>query len=84
MSCFSLAWVEQLLIWCVIIGAIWAIIQLLLPLVIGPLGGAAGLILQILKIVVWAVIVIFIIYIAFDLISCLIGMGGGLSLPHHH
>ena len=61
MSCFSLGWLQQLFIWCVIIGAVWAIIQLLLPRIIGPLGDLAGLVLQILKIVIWAVILIFII-----------------------
>ena len=49
--CFSLGWLEQLLIWIVIVAA--------------------------LNIVMWAVICIFVIYICFDLISCL----GGLRLP---
>ena len=85
MSCFSLGWVEQVLVWCVLIAAAWAIIQLLLPLInAGPFQWVVDLLIKILMIVVYAVIAIFIIYIAFDLISCLISMGGGLSFPHHH
>ena len=84
MSCFSLGWLEQLLVWCVIIGAVWAIISLLLPLIsAGPFQWVLDLLVQILKIIVYAIIAIFIIYIAFDLISCLVSISGGLSLPHH-
>lgn len=83
--CFSLAWLSQVLIWIVIIAAIVAILNLLLPRVLGQLtgilGDAVSLIAQILRIVLWAVVLIFVIYIAFDLISCLMSMGGGLSLP---
>jgi hypothetical protein len=42
----------------------------------GFLGDAMNIILQIIKIVVWAIVAIFVIYVAFDLISCLIGSGG--------
>jgi hypothetical protein len=84
MSCLSFGWLESVLIWCVVIAAVWAIISLLLPLIkAGPLQWVVDLLIQILTIVVYAIIVIFVIYIAFDMISCLISMGGGLSLPHH-
>jgi hypothetical protein len=81
--CFSLNWLEQLLIWVVIVGAVIAILQLFVPWVlaqVGDLGGAVGVILQIVKIVIWAIIVIFVIYIAFDLLSCLMS-SGSLKLP---
>jgi hypothetical protein len=77
--CFSLAWLQSLLIWIVIVGAVVAILQLFLPWVVsqaGFLGDAMNIILQIIKIVVWAIVAIFVIYVAFDLISCLIGSGG--------
>ncbi len=69
--CFSLAWIENILIWCVVIGAVFAVIRLLLPLVLGFLGGPGALILQIITIVFWAVVLILIIIFAFDLLSCL-------------
>jgi hypothetical protein len=81
--CFSLAWLENLLIWIVIVGAIVAILQLFVPWVVaqaGFLGGAVEVLLQIIKIAIWAIVVIFVIYIAFDLIQCLAG-SGGLKLP---
>ena len=79
--CFSLGWLGQLLIWIVIAVAIFAILKLLIPWVLAQLGAAGSIIAQVINIVLWAVVVIFVIYICFDLISCLIGMGGGMHLP---
>lgn len=84
--CFSLSWLMELLVWIVIIAAIVAIVNVLLPRVLGLLSGifgeAAGMLVQILRIVLWAVVTIFVIYVAFDLISCLMNMSGGsLRLP---
>ena len=78
MGCFSLAWLEQMLIWLVIASAIVACIRLLIPWVTSVTFPIVG---QILEIVLWAVIAIIAIYIIFALISCLIGMGGGFHLP---
>lgn len=79
MGCFDLQWFEQVLVWLVIIGAIVALVKLLLPLVLTNLGVAGGTIMAAINIIMWAVITIFIIYFIFDLIACL---GGGLRLPH--
>jgi hypothetical protein len=80
MGCFSLGWVEQLCIDLVIICAIIAIIKLLIPLLVGLLStfmpGGAAIIGQILMIVLWAIVCIFVIYIIFGLLSCLVGSGG--------
>lgn len=81
MGCFSLQWLEQLFIWVIVIGAVIAIIRLLLPLVFAQFGGG-GVLAQIINIVLWAFVAIMIVYIAFALISCLLG-GGGLMLPRH-
>ena len=78
--CFSMAWWENLLIWLVIVLAIIAILKLLVPLVLGQLGWGGGTIMQIINIVVWAAIVIFVIIFAFAMISCLMSMGGGSGL----
>ena len=78
--CFSLQFFEQLLIWCVIIGAIFALVRLLLPMATAQMGPPGGVILSVLNIILYAVIAIFVIYICFELISCLVG-SGGLSLP---
>lgn len=81
--CFSLAWVEQLFIWLVIVGAIIALLKLLLPLVLGALGQAGGVIMSAIDIIVWAIVAIAVIYFVFALISCLLGTGGGLPLLPH-
>jgi hypothetical protein len=78
MQCFSLAYLEQLFVWVVIVCAIIAIIRLLLPYVLGQLGAGGGIIMAAINIVMWAVIAIAVIYCCFMLISCL---GGGLSFP---
>jgi hypothetical protein len=79
--CFSLAWIEQLLIWLVIVVAVIALLRLIIPWVLGMLGVGGGIIAQAINIVIWAVIAIMVIYIVFALISCLLGLGGGLHLP---
>lgn len=80
MSCFGLDFVEQMLIWLVVVGAVVAVVRLLLPYVLGNLGEVGSLIMRILNILMWAVVIIFIIVVCFDLFSCLLGSGGGLHL----
>lgn len=78
MSCFSLLWLEQMLIWLVIASAVIAIVRLVIPWITSITFPIIG---QVLEIVLWAIIAIIAIYIIFALLSCLIGMGGGLHLP---
>lgn len=82
MACFSLAWLEQILIWAVIVAAVFAILKLIVPYILGMLGVAGGIIAQAINIVLWAVIAIFVIYIVFGLLSCLLGGGFLPPLPH--
>ena len=87
MGCFSLEWIEQLLIWLVVIIAIVAIIRLVLPYLLslfGPQPAGGGIVFRIISIVLWAVVAIFCIYIAFDLIACLISSGGPHLLSHRY
>jgi hypothetical protein len=77
--CFSLGWIEQLLVWLVIVCAIVAIIRLLVPWITGMIG--MPIVGQVINIVLWAFLAIICIYIIFGLLSCLIGMGGGLHFP---
>lgn len=79
--CFTLGWLEQLLIWVVVVCAVFAIIRLLVPFVLSQLGAGGSIIAQAISIVLWAIIAIFVIYICFALVGCLLSMGGGhLSL----
>lgn len=77
--CFTLAWLQQLFIWAIVIGAIIAIIRILLPMVFAQFGGG-GALGQIINIVLWAFVAIVVVYIAFALISCLLSMSGGMPL----
>jgi hypothetical protein len=81
MSCFSLSWIEQVLIWLVILAAVVALLRLVLPAVFSMLGVEGGLFVQAVNIVIWAIVVIAAIYFVFALISCLVG-SGGFPLPH--
>ena len=72
MGCFSLAWVEQLLIWLVVIAAVVALVKLLVPLIVGPLGVAGATVVSALNIIIWAIVVIAVIILLFDLLSCLV------------
>lgn len=73
--CFSLGFFEQLCIYLVLIGAVWAIIQLLLPLTATAL---PAVVIGIIRIVFWAIIAILIIYVIFGLLGCV--ASGGLSI----
>jgi len=75
--CFNLGWFEALLVWLVIVCAVIAILRLLIPWVISQLGVNLGIIPAVLNIILWAFIVICVIYLIFDLLGCL----GGLSFP---
>ena len=75
MACFTLAWVEQLLIWlvflCVLIGIAKVVLPMLLGLFGSPPGG--GVIMTVINYVLWGIAAIFVIIIVFDLISCVVG-----------
>ena len=78
--CFSMDWLLHLFVLLIIIGAVVALVRLLLPLVIGWMGAPGAIILQAINIVMWAVVAIFVVYIVFELISCLLSGGGGFGL----
>lgn len=81
MSCFSLPWLEQLLIWLVVVCAVVGILKLIVPFVLAQLGAGGDIIMKAINIVMWAIICIFVIYVCFALIYCLTG-SGSLMLPH--
>jgi hypothetical protein len=74
MSCFSLLWLEQLLIWLIVVAAVVAIVRLLIPALSGPLGPFGSVVVQALNIIIWAIIAIAVIVLVFDLLSCVVGM----------
>jgi hypothetical protein len=77
--CFSLAWLEQVIVWLIIIAAIIAVIKLLVPLLTSLTG--MPIIGQILMIILWTIVAIAIVIIIFGLLSCLLGGSGTLGFP---
>ncbi len=73
--CFGLAWVESLILWLIIVGAVVAILRILLPMALSFIGAPAGTIMQIINIAIWAFIAVAIVIFAFDLIGCLWHVG---------
>jgi hypothetical protein len=71
--CLSLGWLENLLIWAIVIIAAIAIVKLFLPRLLGALGEAGALVMAVLNIVIWAAVAVFLIIIVFDLLGCLLG-----------
>jgi ABC-type maltose transport system permease subunit len=82
--CFSLEWWRDLLILAVVVSAIIAILQILVPYVLRRIGWAGSehvaVLTQVIRIVIWAIIVIAVIYVVFALISCLLGYTGAWPL----
>lgn len=87
MVCFSMAWLMNLLIWVVIAIATYVIlIQILLPYLVKKLSPAGdvseglGVLAAVLRTILWAVVIIIVIYVVFALLACLWTFAGG-SLP---
>jgi hypothetical protein len=80
MTCFTLAWLEQFIIWLIVVAAVIAIIRLLIP-IINSLTGMP-IIGRVLEIILWAFVAIAIVIVVFALLSCLLGGGGTLGFPH--
>jgi hypothetical protein len=82
--CFSMMWVAEFFILCIVVGACVAIFNLLWPRIVaamGSLGTWADLVLRVVKIIVIALILIWIVWFVFDAISCLLS-GSGVGVPH--
>jgi len=77
MGCFSAAFFVNLLIWLIVICAVVAIFRRVLPVVLGWLGMAGDLVMQVLNIVLVAIVLIWLVWFAYDLIQCAGGMGVG-------
>jgi hypothetical protein len=70
MACFSISLLVQVIVWLIIVGALVAILQIWLPQIVGALGAWGGMIAATLRIILGAVIAIFIVYLLYDLITC--------------
>ena len=72
--CFSLAWFFSLLVWLVVVCAVVAILHILVPWLLGTLGvvdPSGGRVFAIIRIIIGAVILVWLIWVIYDLIMCL-------------
>lgn len=82
LACLSWAWLGSVLIWLIIVCAAIAIANVLVPWVAAKVGASpdGGVVVQILRIVVWAVLAVYLVLIVIDLLACVFG-GGLPRLP---
>jgi hypothetical protein len=73
MGCFALGFWENICIMIVVIIGVWSMINLLLPYLTQFL---PGLVIAIIRIVLWVIVAIIVIKLIFDLLGCLLGSGG--------
>lgn len=73
--CFSLGFIEDLLIQLVIVAVVVAILRLLVPWILGLLGFDMSVPMRIINILIAAVVVIWLIVLVFNLLGCMGGVG---------
>jgi uncharacterized membrane protein len=89
MSCFSLELLKQLLIYGVLIGMTFAILNLVVPWAVSkmyqgqPMGEGINMVMRVLMIIFWAVVIIVVIIIVFYLLQCAWGFLGTGPLRLH-
>jgi len=69
--CFSIAWLVQTLIWLIVMCGIVAIFRVLLPVILGWIGVAGGVVMQVLNIVLIVIVLCMLVYFCFDLLACI-------------
>jgi hypothetical protein len=75
--CFSLSFIENLLIQIVIVAVVVGILRLLVPWILGLLGFDMSVPMRIVNLLIAAVVIIWLIVLCFDLLGCI----GGIGLP---
>lgn len=85
--CFNGAWWLQLFIYVILVCAAIAILRIIVPYVFSKMRPSAevaegiGVVTQVLRVVVWAIVIIFVLYLCYALWECLVGFSGGSLLP---
>jgi hypothetical protein len=73
--CFSLSFIENLLIQIVIVAVVVGILRLLVPWILGLLGFDMSVPMRIVNLLIAAVVIIWLIVLCFDLLGCIVGIG---------
>lgn len=72
--CFSLLWLVTLLVQLVIVAGIIMIARRVIPWIFAKLGVDGSILIDVLNIIIWVVVTIMIIWLLYDLVTCLWGM----------
>ena len=83
--CLNLGFLENLLVWLVVLCAVIALLKLVIPWALSFLGagGAGDVIVRAINIIVFAIVAIAVIVFVFALIGCLVGAPAGMHLQLH-
>lgn len=81
--CWSLGFLEDLIIRLIVLGAIVAIIQIIVPWALSLIGGIGAPVVRIIYVCLWTIVAIWCVIICFSLLECLIGAGGFSLFPHY-
>ena len=68
--CFSLLWLIQTLVWIVVVAAVVAILYLVVPYLLNMLGIASGIVMQVIRIIIAAIIIIAVLWLFYDVVTC--------------
>ena len=78
--CMSVGFIFAFLIYLVILVGAYLLFKLWVPAILSKLGEPGGLAAQSINIIMWVVLMVFVLYLLWDLVSCLTGPGG-LRMP---
>lgn len=70
MACLTLGFLENILVWIVVLAVMIGVINLLVPWVMGLVGVSLGPLPAILRLIVMGIIGVAVIYFVFDLLRC--------------
>lgn len=71
--CITIHFLQWIIIWCIVIAATIAIINILVPWLLSLFGAPLGPIAAIIRILLWAIVAVEVVYIVFALLGCLGG-----------
>lgn len=84
--CFSMEWLKDILIFCIVIGAVILMLKVIVPYAVSKMGIALGegwnVILTVFRIFLGALIAIVVVLVCFELISCLLSYANVGALFH--
>lgn len=69
--CFTLLWLVQLVVQLVVIAGVIMIAKVVVPWIMAKLGADGAVLMQVLNIIIWVAVTILVIWIVYDLVTCL-------------